>query len=78
MNLAVSPTELSSSWRRLLLVAILCLLAPRVFAEAPGPADQRAQAVTQVVLGILSYARWPVEPAQLLSLIHISEPTRPY
>ena len=28
-------------------------------------ADQRAQAVTQVVLGILSYARWPVEPAQL-------------
>ncbi|WP_437182329.1 YfiR family protein [Pseudomonas vanderleydeniana] len=34
--------------------------------EAPGgAADQRAQAVTQVVLGILSYARWPVEPAQL-------------
>nr|WP_232434410.1 YfiR family protein [Pseudomonas fuscovaginae] len=30
-----------------------------------GAADQRAQAVTQVVLGILSYARWPVEPAQL-------------
>jgi hypothetical protein len=28
-------------------------------------ADQRAQSVTQVVLGILSYARWPVEPAQL-------------
>ncbi len=28
-------------------------------------AEQRATAVTQVVLGILSYARWPVEPAQL-------------
>ena len=28
-------------------------------------AEQRAQAVTQVVLGILSYARWPVEPQQL-------------
>jgi hypothetical protein len=28
-------------------------------------ADQRAKSVTQVVLGILSYARWPVEPAQL-------------
>ena len=28
-------------------------------------ADQRARAVTQVVLGILSYARWPTEPAQL-------------
>jgi hypothetical protein len=28
-------------------------------------ADQRARSVTQVVLGILSYARWPVEPQQL-------------
>jgi hypothetical protein len=28
-------------------------------------AEQRAKSVTQVVLGILSYARWPVEPAQL-------------
>ncbi len=47
------------------MVAILCLLAPCAFAEAPSAADQRAQAVTQVVLGILSYARWPVEPTQL-------------
>ncbi|MBF6031445.1 YfiR family protein [Pseudomonas sp. P115] len=68
MNVAVSPTERSSSWRRTLLVALLCVLAPQVFAQAPAPAgaaDHRAQAVTQVVLGILSYARWPVEPAQL-------------
>lgn len=68
MNVAVSPAERSLSWRRMLLVAVLCLLAPRVFAQSPAPAslaDQRAQAVTQVVLGILSYARWPVEPAQL-------------
>lgn len=68
MNVAVSPTERSLSWRRMLLVALLCVLAPRAFAQAPDPADlaaQRAQAVTQVVLGILSYARWPVEPAQL-------------
>ncbi|SFB44653.1 YfiR family protein [Pseudomonas sp. NFPP24] len=68
MNVAVSPTERSLSWRRMLLVALLCILAPRAFAQAPDPADlaaQRAQAVTQVVLGILSYARWPVEPAQL-------------
>ena len=52
----------------MLLVAVLCLLAPRAFAETASPvgmADSRAQAVTQVVLGILSYARWPVEPAQL-------------
>ncbi len=52
----------------MLLVALLCLFAPRVFAQAASPtgmADSRAQAVTQVVLGILSYARWPVEPAQL-------------
>ncbi|CRM20364.1 MULTISPECIES: YfiR family protein [Pseudomonas] len=68
MNVAVSPTERSLSWRRMLLVAALCVLAPRVFAQAPEPIDlaaHRAQAVTQVVLGILSYARWPVEPAQL-------------
>lgn len=65
MNVAVSPTERSMSWRRMLLVAVLCVLAPRAFAQAPSPADSRAQAVTQVVLGILSYARWPVEPAQL-------------
>ena len=68
MNVAVSPTERRLSWRRRLLVALLCVLAPHVFAQAAAPtgtADHRAQAVTQVVLGILSYARWPVEPAQL-------------
>lgn len=65
MNVAVSPTERSLSWRRMLLVAMLCLLAPLVSAQSPSLADNRAQAVTQVVLGILSYARWPVEPAQL-------------
>lgn len=68
MNVAVSPTERSLSWRRTLLVAFLCVFAPQAFAQAAGPgdsADHRAQAVTQVVLGILSYARWPVEPAQL-------------
>ena len=67
MNVAVSPAERSWSWRRLLLSAVLCLVTPLAFAQAPtaSAADQRAQAVTQVVLGILSYARWPVEPAQL-------------
>ncbi|WP_458375905.1 YfiR family protein [Pseudomonas pergaminensis] len=68
MNVAVSPTERSLSWRRLLLVAVLCVLTPHASTQASDPAGlaaQRAQAVTQVVLGILSYARWPVEPAQL-------------
>ncbi len=68
MNVAVWPTERSLSWRRMLLVALLCVFAPHTFAQAPDPASlaaHRAQAVTQVVLGILSYARWPVEPAQL-------------
>ncbi|ROM46250.1 hypothetical protein BK649_22835 [Pseudomonas canadensis] len=68
MNVAVSPTERSLSWRRMLLVALLCVFAPHTFAQAPDPASlaaHRAQGVTQVVLGILSYARWPVEPAQL-------------
>ena len=65
MNVAVSPTERSLSWRRMLLVAVLCLLVTPLSAQTQSLAEQRAQAVTQVVLGILSYARWPVEPAQL-------------
>ena len=65
MNVAGSPTARSLSWKRTLLVALLCLLAPPLWAQTPSLAEQRAKGVTQVVLGILSYARWPVEPAQL-------------
>lgn len=66
MNVAVSPTERSLSWRRMLLLALLWIFTPLAFAQPlAGMADQRAKSVTQVVLGILSYARWPVEPAQL-------------
>ncbi len=53
---------------RVLLAGLLCLLPPVAVAEelaATTQAEQRAEAVTQVVLGILSYARWPVEPTQL-------------
>ena len=51
-----------------LLLAILSLLAGPAWAQTSATgvqAQQRAKAVTQVVLGIFSYARWPVEPAQL-------------
>src|SRR5476651_2027734 len=68
MNVAVSTTGRFWGWKQFCLSALLCLLTHISFAQdtAPsGAADQRAQAVTQVVLGILSYARWPVEPAQL-------------
>jgi hypothetical protein len=70
MDVAVLRTERFWGVRRCLLAALLCLLSPFTLAhsvaDAPlGLADQRAKAVTQVVLGILSYARWPVEPAQL-------------
>jgi hypothetical protein len=68
MKLAVWATERVSCCKRVLLVGLLCLLAGMVCAQpeaVAGMADQRAKAVTQVVLGILSYARWPVEPAQL-------------
>ena len=54
--------------RRWLLSLCLFLLSTPCFAQPEAPislADQRAKAVTQVVLGILSYARWPIEPAQL-------------
>ena len=68
MNVAVSTTGRFVGWRRALLVAVICSLNTVAFAQPetpPSMAEQRAQAVTQVVLGILSYARWPVEPAQL-------------
>src|SRR5450830_1067229 len=68
MNVAVSTTGRFWGWKPFCLSALLCLLTHISFAQdaVPGAAaDQRAQAVTQVVLGILSYARWPVEPAQL-------------
>ena len=51
-----------------LLSLCLFLLSTPCFAQPETPislAEQRAKAVTQVVLGILSYARWPIEPAQL-------------
>lgn len=68
MKVAVWMTERIVGCQQIMLAGFLCLLSGFVFAQAqtpPGMADQRAQSVTQVVLGILSYARWPVEPAQL-------------
>ncbi|APC16024.1 hypothetical protein BLL42_09870 [Pseudomonas frederiksbergensis] len=68
MKLAVWTTERIVSWKQLLLAGLFCLLSIPVFAQPDASvsmADQRANSVTQVVLGILSYARWPVEPVQL-------------
>ena len=68
MKLAVWTTESMMSCKRLVLAGILCLFSAQLFAESQLPAsmaEQRARSVTQVVLGILSYARWPVEPDQL-------------
>jgi len=67
MGVAVSTTGRFWGWRHFCLSALLCLSTHAGFAQdaLADAADQRAQAVTQVVLGILSYARWPVEPAQL-------------
>lgn len=68
MKVAVWATERVVRCKHALLVGLLCLLAGAAIAQPQtlaGMAEQRAQAVTQVVLGILSYARWPVEPAQL-------------
>ncbi|QXH50891.1 YfiR family protein [Pseudomonas fakonensis] len=50
-----------------LLLAALLLFAGPAHADSatPAQAQQRAKAVTQVVLGILSYARWPSEPNPL-------------
>lgn len=70
MDVAVFRTERISRWRQFVLSIILCFFSLSTFAQSESPsaaslAEQRAKAVTQVVLGILSYARWPVEPAQL-------------
>ncbi|WP_025110545.1 YfiR family protein [Pseudomonas sp. H1h] len=68
MKVAVWATERVVRCKHALLVGLLCLLTDAAIAQPQTPAglaEQRAQAVTQVVLGILSYARWPVEPAQL-------------
>ncbi|EUB84981.1 YfiR family protein [Pseudomonas sp. GM30] len=68
MKVAVWATERVVRCKHALLVGLLWLLTGVVMAQTQTPAgmaEQRAQAVTQVVLGILSYARWPVEPAQL-------------
>ena len=68
MKVAVRTTERVVGCKKALLAILLCLLASVVFAQSQTPvgvADQRAKAVTQVVLGILSYARWPVEPSLL-------------
>ncbi|OYQ19243.1 hypothetical protein B7L09_13720 [Pseudomonas mandelii] len=68
MKVAVWTTGRVVGRKQVLLAGFLCLLTGVVFAQSETPvsmADQRARSVTQVVLGILSYARWPVEPAQL-------------
>ena len=71
MDVAVSSAGQGFGWlRRLSLSLSLCLLllSTPCLAQSEAPinlVDQRAKAVTQVVFGILSYARWPTEPAQL-------------
>ena len=68
MKVAVRTTGRVAGCKQTLLAGLLFVMSGVVFAQSQAPAgmaDQRAKSVTQVVLGILSYARWPVEPAQL-------------
>jgi hypothetical protein len=68
MEAAVWGAARGNGRRHYVLAGLLCLLSPAIAAQDPTAttrAEQRAEAVTQVVLGILSYARWPVEPTQL-------------
>ncbi|WP_339496205.1 YfiR family protein [Pseudomonas sp. RA_105y_Pfl2_P56] len=68
MKVAVWATERVVRCKHVVLVGLLWLLAGVAVAQPQTPtgmAEQRARSVTKVVLGILSYARWPVEPAQL-------------
>ncbi|AXP06896.1 YfiR family protein [Pseudomonas bijieensis] len=68
MKVPVREAVRSKGWGHFLLAGLLCLLSPVALTQEQATttqAEQRAEAVTQVVLGILSYARWPVEPTQL-------------
>lgn len=68
MKVAAHTQGRVERWTLLLLAALVMVLPLRGMAQGVTVAtlaEQRAKAVTQVVLGILSYARWPVEPEQL-------------
>ncbi|PWB35467.1 DUF4154 domain-containing protein [Pseudomonas sp. SDI] len=68
MKVAAPTTGRVMRCRPMLLAALMLLFSALVRAQPPEAsslAEHRASAVTQVVLGILSYARWPVEPTQL-------------
>ncbi|MHC8370139.1 YfiR family protein [Pseudomonas sp. MDT1-85] len=68
MKVAVWATEHVVGCKQVLLAGLLCLSTGVALAQPEtdvSKADQRAKSVTQVVLGILSYARWPVEPQPL-------------
>lgn len=68
MTVAVSVLRRVKDCARSLLMATLLLTGVSAQVQAAEPsaqAQQRARAVTQVVLGILSYARWPAEPNPL-------------
>ncbi|MCW2268303.1 hypothetical protein D3C77_93350 [compost metagenome] len=68
MKVAAPTSGRVTNRGRSLLVALPLMFGALAHAgtdSASTLAEQRAKAVTEVVLGILSYARWPVEPEQL-------------
>ncbi|MDH0647879.1 YfiR family protein [Pseudomonas sp. GD03858] len=68
MTVAVSALGRVTGRALALLMATLLLTGTPAWAAGAVPdaqVQQRARAVTQVVLGILSYARWPAEPNPL-------------
>lgn len=68
MTVAVSPKRRTTGRALALWLAALLPFAGLSWADDPVTAaqvQQRAKAVTQTVLGIFSYARWPVTPVPL-------------
>jgi hypothetical protein len=67
----ISPSICLGPLRRFLVwiaVAGSCAFAGEALAQVSAPASsfaRQAEAVDQVVLGILSYVRWPVEPTEV-------------
>lgn len=60
----VAQSRFAWRWCLWVVSATVVLWAGYARAQLQG-ADERAQAVAQTVLGIISYTRWPAEPSQV-------------
>lgn len=61
-SIFVSRFDRSGYWRHTRLLASIILMAASAAWAQDVPRDSKVQATTRMVLGIISYARWPTQP----------------